>query len=83
MLIPNLIVAIFSFNDPVGRFNYQWNRFSTDAWTKSVWRAGHLQSVGLSLRIGITASLVATVLGTMIAFALGGTASAGGRARTS
>ena len=63
MLIPNLIVAIFSFNDPIGRFNYQWNRFSTDAWTNPC-GAGHLQVMGLSLRIGITASLVATVLGT-------------------
>ena len=71
MLIPNLIVAIFSFNDPVGRFNYQWNRFSTDAWTNPCGAQGICESVGLSLRIGITASLVATVLGTMIAFALG------------
>ena len=71
MLIPNLIVAIFSFNDPVGRFNYQWNRFSTDAWTNPCGAQGICESVGLSLRIGITASLVATLLGTMIAFALG------------
>jgi spermidine/putrescine transport system permease protein len=71
MLIPNLIVAIFSFNDPVGRFNYQWNKFSTDAWTNPCGAQGICESVGLSLRIGITASLVATVLGTMIAFALG------------
>ena len=71
MLIPNLIVAIFSFNDPVGRFNYQWNRFSTDAWTNPCGAQGICESVGLSLRIGITASLVATVLGSMIAFALG------------
>ena len=71
MLIPNLIVAIFSFNDPIGRFNYQWNRFSTDAWTNPCGAQGICESVGLSLRIGITASLVATVLGSMIAFALG------------
>ena len=24
MLIPNLVVAMFSFNDPVGRYNYTW-----------------------------------------------------------
>ena len=71
MLVPNIIVAIFSFNDPVGRFNYTWNQFSTEAWTNPCGAQGICESVGLSLRIGITASLVATVLGTMIAFALG------------
>ena len=24
MLIPNLVVALFSFNNPVGRYNYTW-----------------------------------------------------------
>ena len=31
MLIPNLVVAVFSFNDPVGRYNYTWTSFSTRA----------------------------------------------------
>jgi len=33
LLIPNLIVIIFSFNKPAGNYNYQWQQFSTDAWT--------------------------------------------------
>ena len=71
LLIPNVIVAVFSFNDPVGKFNYNWARFSTDAWTHPCGSPGICESLGLSLRIGITASLVATVLGTMVALALG------------
>ena len=31
--IPNIVVVLFSFNDPVGRYNYTWTKFSTDAWT--------------------------------------------------
>ena len=32
LLIPNVIVAVFSFNSPRGRYNYEWNEFSTAAW---------------------------------------------------
>ena len=71
LLIPNLIVIIFSFNKPNGRYNIDWVRFSTDAWTNPCGAAGICDSLGLSLRIGLTASLVATVLGSMVAFALG------------
>ena len=71
LLVPNVVVAVFSFNDPAGRFNYSFNEFSTEGWTNPCGTVGICDSVGLSLRIGITASLVATVLGTMIAFALG------------
>jgi spermidine/putrescine transport system permease protein len=71
MLIPNVVVAIFSFNNPKGRYNYQWTEFSTEAWQNPCGTPGICESLGLSLRIGIVASLVATVLGTMVAFALG------------
>jgi spermidine/putrescine transport system permease protein len=71
MLIPNIIVAVYSFNDPQGRYNYTWERFSTRAWTDPCGVEAICDSVGLSLRIGLAASLAATVLGTMVAFALG------------
>ena len=71
LLVPNVVVAVFSFNDPVGKFNYNWARFSTDAWTDPCGSPGICESLGLSLRIGIAASLAATVLGTMVALALG------------
>ena len=71
MLLPNVVVAVFSFNDPVGRYNYTWTEFSTRAWTNPCGPQGLCDALGLSLRIGLIASLVATVFGTMIAFALG------------
>ena len=71
LLIPNVVVAVFSFNDPVGKFNYNWSRFSTDAWTNPCGSPGICESLGLSLRIGVTASVIATILGTMVALALG------------
>ncbi|GAB3450186.1 ABC transporter permease [Phycicoccus ginsengisoli] len=71
LLLPNVVVALFSFNKPNGRYNYQWVRFSTEAWANPCGTPGICDSLGLSLRIGITASVVATILGTMVAFALG------------
>jgi spermidine/putrescine transport system permease protein len=71
LLIPNVIVAIFSFNNPRGRYNYEWNEFSTAAWQNPCGNPGICDALGLSLRIGVVASLAATVLGTLVAFALG------------
>jgi spermidine/putrescine transport system permease protein len=71
LLVPNVVVAVFSFNKPNGRYNYEWVRASGDAWTNPCGTPGICEALGLSLKIGITASLVATVLGTMVAFALG------------
>lgn len=70
MLLPNVIVIIFSFNNPNGRFNYQWTRFSFDAWQHPCGAAGMCSSLGLSLKIGVLATIGATVLGTLVAFAL-------------
>ena len=73
MFLPIFVVILFSFNDPVGRFNYQinWDSFpSFAAWTDPCGIAGMCESVGLSLQIGFLATLVAVVLGTLVAFAL-------------
>ncbi|MFM6851501.1 MAG: ABC transporter permease [Terrabacter sp.] len=71
LLLPNVIVAAYSFNKPNGRFNIEWTRFSVDAWSNPCGTPGICESLGLSLNIGLIASLAATVLGTMVAFALG------------
>ena len=64
MLIPNIVVALFSFNNPIGRYNYTWQSFSIDAWTNPCGAQGICESLGLSLRIGLIASSCATALGT-------------------
>ncbi|MDF9815981.1 ABC transporter permease [Streptomyces sp. SPB162] len=70
LILPNLVVMVFSFNKPNGRYNYEWTRFSTDAWQHPCDVAGMCGSLGLSLQIALYATIGATVLGTMIAFAL-------------
>ncbi|HET7661477.1 MAG TPA: ABC transporter permease [Oryzihumus sp.] len=71
MLLPNMVVILFSFNKPNGRYNYQWTQFSLDAWTNPCGAPGMCSALGLSLQIGLIASIVATILGTAVAFALG------------
>ncbi|MFF8833585.1 ABC transporter permease [Streptomyces sp. NPDC015131] len=70
LLLPNVVVMVFSFNRPAGRFNYSWREFSTDAWRDPCGVADLCGSLALSLQIAAWATLGATVLGTMIAFAL-------------
>src|SRR6476660_1325747 len=71
MLVPNIVVVVFSFNEPKGKFNYSFNEFSTAAWTNPCGAQGICESLGLSLQIGLIASITAAILGSMIAFALG------------
>ncbi|MGX2994215.1 ABC transporter permease [Streptomyces sp. JNUCC 64] len=70
LLLPNVVVMVFSFNKPKGRFNYEWRNFSTEAWRDPCGVADLCGSLALSLQIAAWATLGATVLGTMIAFAL-------------
>jgi spermidine/putrescine transport system permease protein len=70
LLLPIAVVIAFSFNNPAGRFNYTWRGFTFDNWKN--WDAvpGLRSAFVLSLEIALLASIVATVLGTMIALAL-------------
>ena len=70
LLLPIAIVIAFSFNDPPGRFNFTWSEFTLANWTKPFGFPGLRDSVVLSLQIAALASIVATVLGTLIALVL-------------
>jgi spermidine/putrescine transport system permease protein len=70
MILPNIVVMVFSFNKPKGRFNYAWQHFSLDAWKDPCGVADMCGSLSLSLQIALWATIGATALGTMIAFAL-------------
>jgi len=70
LFIPIAVIAVLSFNKPVGKFNLSWNQFSTDAWSNLCGVPGVCSSFVTSIQIGIISTLIATVLGTMISFAL-------------
>ncbi|MGE4115905.1 MAG: ABC transporter permease, partial [Candidatus Nanopelagicales bacterium] len=50
--------------------NVVWNQFSLDAWTNICRDPTICDSVGVSLQIAFVSSIVATLLGTLISFAL-------------
>ena len=70
LMLPIAVVILFSFNQPAGRFNYTWDSFTFDNWVN--WDAvlGIREAVVLSLQIALLSTIVATVLGTMIALAI-------------
>ncbi len=70
LLVPISIVILFSFNNPPGRFNFTWHRFSLDAWLHPFATPGIRDAVVLSLKIAFLATIIATVLGTLMALAL-------------
>jgi spermidine/putrescine transport system permease protein len=70
LMLPIGIVIAFSFNDPRGRFNYVWSGFTLDNWKNWDGVPGLRSAMVLSLEIALIASLIATVLGMLIALAL-------------
>jgi spermidine/putrescine transport system permease protein len=70
LMLPIAVVILFSFNKPSGRFNYVWEGFTLDNWRNWDGIPGLRGSMVLSLEIAALASIVATVLGTLIALAL-------------
>ncbi len=70
MFLPIFVVVAFSFNQPNGRFNYEWVKFSFDAWTNLCGVGGLCESLQLSLVIGLVATLGAVILGTLMAFGI-------------
>jgi spermidine/putrescine transport system permease protein len=70
LLLPIAVVILFSFNDPAGRFNYTWEGFTLRHWHNPFGPPGLQEAIVASLQIAALASLVATILGTLIALAL-------------
>ncbi|TMM30137.1 MAG: ABC transporter permease [Actinobacteria bacterium] len=70
LLLPIAIVVVFSFNHPVGKFNFTWQGFTWDNWRYWDGIPGIRGAIILSLEIALIASVIATALGTAIALAL-------------
>jgi spermidine/putrescine transport system permease protein len=70
LMLPIAVVIVFSFNDPPTQFNYTWASFTFDNWVN--WDAvpGIRDAVVLSIQIALLTTVVATVLGTLVALAL-------------
>jgi len=70
LLIPIVVMIIFSFNDYEGKFNFIWHGFTLKAWTQPLAWPGLPDALRISLTIAALSTLGSTILGTMIGLAL-------------
>ena len=70
LLIPIITIAVFSFNDPSGKFNTKWEGFTLKYWKHPFARADFTDALKTSLLVALIAGAIATVLGSLIALAL-------------
>jgi len=70
LFLPISVVIAFSFNNPLGRFNYTWQGFTLHNWAHPLDYPGLSGALRVSIEIALLSSFVATLLGTLIALAL-------------
>src|SRR4029079_4711721 len=70
MLLPIAVIIGFSFNDPSGRYNFNWVWFPLEPWQNAFGIPELNDALLKSIELAALATLISTVLGTLIALAL-------------
>lgn len=70
LLIPIVVIFVFSFNDPAGRYNFTWVGFTLEHWAHAFSREDLTEALLESLKLAVLATLISTIVGTMMALAL-------------
>ncbi|MCX2932939.1 ABC transporter permease [Mycobacterium sp. CVI_P3] len=70
LFLPILVIIVFSFNNPAGKFNYTWQGFTLDNWAHPFKYPALANALKLSLEVAAVSTAIATVLGTLVAVAL-------------
>jgi len=70
LFIPIAYTFAFSFNDS-GKSNLVWKGFTFDNWADPCGAPKICEALGNSVKIGLLATVFSTILGTLIAFAIG------------
>jgi spermidine/putrescine transport system permease protein len=70
MLVPIAVIFFFSFNDPSGRYNFTWVGFTLEHWQNAFGIPELNEALWTSLRLALLATLISTVIGTLMALAL-------------
>jgi spermidine/putrescine transport system permease protein len=70
LLIPIVVILVFSFNDPAGRYNYTWVGFTLEHWAHAFSREDLTDALIESLKLAFLATAISTAVGTMMALAL-------------
>ena len=70
MMVPIVVVVLMSFNEPASRNSYSLDGFTLANWTDMCGPFQLCDSLLTSIQIGLLATLVAVLLGTLMAFAM-------------
>jgi spermidine/putrescine transport system permease protein len=70
LLIPIVVIIVFSFNDPTGRYNFTWEGATLKHWGNAFGLSDLNSALFTSFRLAALATVISTALGTMIALAL-------------
>ena len=70
LFVPILVIIVFSFNKPAGKFNYTWQGFTLDNWADPFKYPALTQALKLSLNVAAVSTAIALVLGSLVAIAL-------------
>ena len=81
LFAPIVVIVVFSFNEPAGKFNTSWNEFTFDNWLHPFRKADYTDALVTSLKVAHRrrASL-AMILGGLMALALVAVRASGARA---
>jgi spermidine/putrescine transport system permease protein len=70
MLVPIAVIFGFSFNDPAGRYNFTWVGFTFEHWSNAFGIPELNEALLTSLKLAVLATVISTVIGTLMALAL-------------
>lgn len=70
LFAPIVVIVLFSFNAPRGKFNLVWQHFTLDSWYHPFVKRELTDALLKSLQVALIATAVATIMGTLIAIAL-------------
>lgn len=70
LFVPLVTIAVFTFNEPKGRFNTSWNGFTLDNWSHAFRSSDYTAAFAESVRVATVACTIACVLGSLVAIAI-------------
>ncbi len=70
LFAPIIVIVLFSFNKPKGKYNIVWQGFTLDNWANPFSKPEFTDALVVSLQVAAVSTVCATVLGALIAISL-------------
>lgn len=70
LFAPIVVIVLFSFNEPKGKFNTTWTKFTLQNWLHPFARADYTSAFTTSIKVAAVSCFIATIMGGLMALAL-------------